>query len=136
MDGKFYSAGEELETKLKNDTNKTLFDENLYMKNINDHLKKIISKKHVMIFIKGTPDNPQCGFSNQLCQIFDGLKIDYGHFNIMADPLVREKLKEYSSWNTYPQVYIDNELVGGLDIVKELIENGEFQDMIFEHRLK
>jgi len=131
LDGKIWATGEEMLTKLApNSNDNRLFDDNLYMKNINDHLKMLINKSNVMVFIKGSPDAPQCGFSNKICQTLDKLKVDYGHFNILQDPLVREKLKVYSDWNTYPQVYVDGDLVGGLDIVNELIEAGDFQDMV------
>jgi len=83
-----------------------------------------------MLFIKGTPDMPQCGFSGKLLNVMEELKVDYGHFNILTDPLVREKLKVYSDWNTFPQIYVEGELVGGLDIINEMVESGDFQEMV------
>lgn len=137
LENKLWGFGEDLIERLsKNSNENKLFDEMLYMKNIEDYLKSLVSKSPVMIFIKGTPDNPQCGFSNTLLSVLDQQGVSYGHFNILADPLVREKLKGYSQWNTYPQVYIEGELVGGLDIIKELIENGEFQDMVKDYLTK
>ena len=131
LEGSHWASGDALIEKLSTNSNESkLFHETLYMKNIEDYLKALVNKSPVMLFIKGTPDFPQCGFSNTLLTVFDQQKVEYGHFNILADPLVREKLKGYSQWNTYPQVWIDGELVGGLDIVKELIENGEFQEMV------
>ena len=92
----------------------------------NDHLKSLISQSHVMVFIKGTPDAPRCGFSKQLLALLAEHNVPYGYFDILSDNAVREQLKVYSNWPTYPQVYEAGQLVGGLDIVKELIDAGEF----------
>ena len=83
-----------------------------------------------MVFIKGTPQEPRCGFTRQLIEILQNKDVKYGSFDILSDNDVREGLKKYSNWPTYPQLYINSELVGGLDIVKELVENGEFDSMI------
>ncbi|KAJ3472142.1 hypothetical protein NLG97_g11251 [Lecanicillium saksenae] len=80
-----------------------------------------------MLFMKGTPSSPQCGFSRQMVGILRENSVKYGFFNILADDEVRQGLKEYAEWPTYPQLWMDGELVGGLDIVKEEMENnGEF----------
>ncbi|KAJ2972346.1 hypothetical protein NQ176_g7212 [Zarea fungicola] len=80
-----------------------------------------------MLFMKGTPSAPECGFSRQLVGILRENAVKYGFFNILADDEVRQGLKEYAEWPTYPQLWMDGELVGGLDIVKEEMEsNGEF----------
>ena len=78
-----------------------------------------------MIFIKGVPGAPQCGFSNTLLQILDEQQVKYDYFNILTDEEVRSGLKVYSNWPTFPQVYVDGELIGGLDIIKEMVEMGE-----------
>jgi Grx4 family monothiol glutaredoxin len=83
-----------------------------------------------MTFIKGTRDEPRCGFTRQLIEILKNKNVKFGTFDILSDNDVREGLKKYSNWPTYPQVYINNELIGGLDIIKELIENGEFDALI------
>ena len=83
-----------------------------------------------MLFMKGTPDEPRCGFSRQIVEILKNKQVKYGSFDILSDNEVREGLKTYSNWPTYPQVYIKGELVGGLDIVKELVQSGEFDAMI------
>ena len=84
-----------------------------------------------MLFIKGTPDAPQCGFTSRLIDLMAKYKdITYGFFNIIQDPDVREGLKAYSKWPTYPQVYVKGELVGGIDILKELDEEGELEDVL------
>lgn len=78
-----------------------------------------------MAFIKGTKTNPQCGFTRQLLEILNETGVEYNTFNILSSPEVRQGLKEYSNWPTYPQLYVDGELIGGVDIVKELKEEGE-----------
>jgi len=83
-----------------------------------------------MAFIKGTPAVPQCGFSAKFVNILKELGVQYGSFNILSDSVIREGLKKYSNWPTYPQLYVNGELVGGLDIVKQLAEEGELIKMI------
>jgi Grx4 family monothiol glutaredoxin len=79
-----------------------------------------------MVFIKGSPSAPKCGFSRQLVTILNDLKVAFGSFDILEDDEVRQGLKEFSDWPTYPQVYVEGELLGGLDIVKEMVAAGEF----------
>jgi len=87
----------------------------------------------VVIFIKGTKEMPQCGFSAQAIQILDILDADYLDVDILKDQDLRQDLKEYSAWPTYPQLYIKGELVGGIDIMKELMAEGELETMLFEN---
>lgn len=84
---------------------------------LNKRLKELVSAAPVMLFMKGTPSEPQCGFSRQLVAILRENSVKYGFFNILADDEVRQGLKKYADWPTYPQLWIDGELVGGLDIV-------------------
>lgn len=100
------------------------------LEDLNTRLKKLINKAPVMMFMKGHPDEPRCGFSKQMIQLLGDQKVTYDTFDILTDPEVRQGLKEFSQWPTYPQLYIKGELVGGLDIVKELIETGEFKDQL------
>ncbi|TDZ12997.1 Monothiol glutaredoxin-4 [Colletotrichum spinosum] len=86
-------------------------------------LSNLVKAASVMLFMKGTPSSPQCGFSRQLVAILREHSVKYGFFNILADDEVRQGLKEYADWPTYPQLWMDGELVGGLDIVKEEIAN-------------
>jgi len=84
-----------------------------------------------MLFMKGTPENPQCGFSKRMVEIlkkYDSL--EYGTFNILSDEEVRSGLKTYSKWPTYPQLYASGKLLGGIDIVQELDENGELEEAL------
>ncbi|GAP84964.1 putative monothiol glutaredoxin-4 [Rosellinia necatrix] len=86
-------------------------------------LGSLVKAAPVMLFIKGTPGEPQCGFSRQLVGILRERSVKYGFFNILADDEVRQGLKEFADWPTYPQLWMDGELVGGLDIIKEELEN-------------
>ncbi|KAJ3336074.1 Glutaredoxin 3 [Gonapodya sp. JEL0774] len=93
-------------------------------------LRKVISAHPVMLFMKGTPSQPRCGFSRQVIEILDKEGVKYGSFNILADDEIRQGLKTFSNWPTYPQLYVNSELVGGLDILKELVASGEFRNMV------
>lgn len=92
---------------------------------LNDRLKALINRAKVMIFMKGDRNAPRCGFSKQLIAIVNEIKVDYDTFDILGDEEVRQGLKTYSDWPTYPQVYVNGELIGGLDIIKELVANNE-----------
>ncbi|XP_026759652.1 glutaredoxin 3 [Galleria mellonella] len=92
---------------------------------LEDRLKALINRHNVMVFMKGSRDAPRCGFSRTLIQILNGTGVSYDTFDILTDEEVRQGLKEYSDWPTYPQLYVKGELIGGLDIIKELQTNGE-----------
>lgn len=92
---------------------------------LNDRLKALINRAKVMIFMKGDRNTPRCGFSKQLIAIVNETNIAYDTFDILTDEEVRQGLKVYSDWPTYPQVYVNGELIGGLDIIKELVANNE-----------
>ncbi|NXX12365.1 GLRX3 protein, partial [Podargus strigoides] len=92
---------------------------------LEDRLKSLISKAPVMLFMKGSKQMAKCGFSKQIIEIMNNTGVDYETFDILEDEEVRQGLKTYSNWPTYPQLYVKGELVGGLDIVKELKESGE-----------
>ncbi|CAI2354234.1 unnamed protein product [Caenorhabditis sp. 36 PRJEB53466] len=93
---------------------------------LNARLKSLIESNRVMLFMKGSPDAPRCGFSRTIIELLNSHKIAFGSFDIFSDNSVREGLKEYSNWPTYPQLYLDGELVGGLDVVKEEFADPEF----------
>lgn len=95
-----------------------------------DKLKKLVNRSKVMLFMKGLPSMPRCGFSRQICDILNQQGIEFDAFDILGDEQVRQGLKTFSDWPTYPQLYVDGELVGGLDIVKEMVENDELKDLI------
>ncbi|KAJ3051226.1 Glutaredoxin 3 [Rhizophlyctis rosea] len=92
-------------------------------------LRALINTQPVMLFMKGTPQQPRCGFSRQTIELLNEQGVKYGSFNILADEDVRSGLKKFSNWPTFPQVYINGELIGGLDILKEMIESGEFAQL-------
>ncbi|KAI1479931.1 hypothetical protein K445DRAFT_60151 [Daldinia sp. EC12] len=89
---------------------------------LNKRLTGLVSAAPVMLFMKGTPSEPKCGFSRQLVNILRERSVKYGFFNILADDDVRQGLKKFADWPTYPQLWVSGELVGGLDIVKEELE--------------
>jgi monothiol glutaredoxin len=88
-------------------------------------IEELVTKHKVMLFMKGSKQIPACGFSNAVVQILKKEAVPFEAFNILADPEVRQGLKEYSSWPTYPQLYIGGKFVGGCDIVTELHQSGE-----------
>jgi monothiol glutaredoxin len=95
-------------------------------------IKDQIENNPVVLFMKGTPDFPQCGFSGQSVQVLRACQANFKHFNIFEDPELREALKQYSNWPTYPQLYINGELVGGCDIIIDLYNKGELVKMLAE----
>lgn len=93
-------------------------------------IQQLIQDNKIMVFMKGNKLMPQCGFSNNVVQIFNVLGVPYETFDILADPDIRQGVKEFSSWPTIPQVYINGEFVGGSDILIELYQKGELQQMV------
>ena len=89
-----------------------------------------IGRGRVMLFMKGSPDFPQCGFSAHTVEILRSYGVPFATEDVLADPLVRDGIKRYSNWPTIPQVYIDGKFVGGCDIVHELHERGELEPML------
>ena len=89
-----------------------------------------IAANRVMLFMKGTPDFPRCGFSNQVVQILGAVDAEYGAMDILPDPRIRQVLSAHSGWPTIPQLFVDGQLVGGCDIVTELYETGELQGIV------
>ena len=95
------------------------------------HIEEFNKQNPVVLYMKGTPDFPQCGFSSQVVQLLKacGLK-DFAYVNVLEAPEVRQTIKEYSNWPTFPQLYIKGELVGGCDIVTEMYEDGQLASML------
>jgi monothiol glutaredoxin len=89
-----------------------------------------VKKNKIVIYMKGTPSFPMCGFSAATVQVLDSYNVPYESVNILEDPAIREGIKRYSNWPTIPQVYINGEFVGGCDIVREMHENGELAPLI------
>lgn len=92
---------------------------------LNDRLKALVNQSDLMVFMKGDRNTPRCGFSKTLIAILNETGVTYGTFDILTDEDVRQGLKTYSDWPTYPQVYVKGSLIGGLDIIKELKEGNE-----------
>jgi monothiol glutaredoxin len=101
---------------------------------ISDDTKKriddMVKGNRVFLFMKGTPDYPQCGFSMRAISILRALKTDFGTFDVLSDEHVRSGIKEYGNWPTIPQLYIDGQLVGGSDIMMEMWEAGELEKLV------
>ncbi|XP_075155874.1 glutaredoxin 3 [Haematobia irritans] len=97
---------------------------------LEERLKALINKAPLMIFMKGDRNAPRCGFSKQMIAIVNEIGIPYETFDILSDEEVRQGLKTYSDWPTYPQVYVKGELIGGLDIIKELKANNELEQTL------
>jgi monothiol glutaredoxin len=99
---------------------------------VNERIKDQIEKNPVLLYMKGTPDFPQCGFSGQTVSALKSVGRPFAYVNIFEDEEIREGLKVYSSWPTFPQLYIDGELVGGADIVIEMYHSGELKNLLVE----
>lgn len=97
------------------------------MAGIGEFIDNEVKTNEVVLFMKGTPGFPQCGFSGQVVQILDYLGVDYKGVNVLADDDLREGIKTYSNWPTIPQLYVKGEFVGGCDIVREMFQAGELQ---------
>ena len=98
---------------------------------INEFIDNEVKSNDVVLFMKGTPQFPQCGFSGQVVQILDYLGVPYKGINVLADDDLRQGIKDYSSWPTIPQLYVKGEFVGGCDIITEMTLSGEL-DQLFE----
>ncbi|KAB0538794.1 Grx4 family monothiol glutaredoxin [Pseudochrobactrum algeriensis] len=91
-----------------------------------------VKNNDVVLFMKGTPDFPQCGFSGQVVQVLDYIGVDYKGINVLASDEIRQGIKEYSNWPTIPQLYVKGEFIGGCDIVREMFQAGELQALLTE----
>jgi monothiol glutaredoxin len=99
---------------------------------VNERIKAQLASQPVVLFMKGTPDFPQCGFSAQTVAALRACGAQFHAVNIFEDPELREALKQYSSWPTYPQLYVNGELVGGCDIALEMYQSGELKKVLQE----
>ena len=101
-----------------------------------DIIQGHIDSNDVCLFMKGTPDAPQCGFSMAVANIFKILEVDYKGINVLEDQSIREGIKIFSDWPTIPQLYIKKEFIGGCDIVKEIYESGELKNILESNNIK
>jgi monothiol glutaredoxin len=105
------------------------------MEDIHAKIDNLVKSNDVYLFMKGTPEAPQCGFSGQVVQILTYLKVPFASANILEDYDLREGVKEYASWPTIPQLYVKGEFIGGCDIVREMFQSGELKDLFVKEDL-
>ena len=101
----------------------------------NDLIKNEIDNNDVCLFMKGTPDAPQCGFSMAVSNILKILEVKFKGVNVLENQNIREGIKAYSDWPTIPQLYVKNEFIGGCDIIKEMFENGELTKLFEDKKI-
>ena len=102
---------------------------------IKENIKKIITNNDVCLFMKGTPDSPQCGFSMAVSNVLKHLNIKFFSVNVLEDEKLRQGIKDFSDWPTIPQLYVKGEFVGGCDIVKEMFEKGELKKLLEDKKI-
>ena len=102
---------------------------------INKKIEDLINNNDVCLFMKGTPDSPQCGFSMAVSNVLKHLNVNFKGINVLEDDNLRQGIKEYSDWPTIPQLYINKEFIGGCDIVKELFEKGDLKKILEEKKI-
>ena len=95
-----------------------------------DQIRETIEKNDVVLFMKGTKMMPQCGFSSRVAGVLNYMGVEFQDVNVLADPEIREGVKQYANWPTIPQLYINGEFIGGCDIMKEMYQAGELQQLL------
>ena len=95
-----------------------------------EQIKKDVAEHDVILYMKGTPDFPQCGFSSVVVQVLGHLNVPYVAVDVLQNPEIRQGIKEFSNWPTIPQLYVKGELVGGCDIVREMYQSGELTKLL------
>jgi len=102
---------------------------------VQEIIRKTVTDNNVVLFMKGTPVFPQCGFSSTVVQILDYLGVDYESVNVLEDPAIRQGIKEYNNWPTIPQIFVKGEFIGGCDIMREMFETGELKTLLAEKEI-
>ena len=102
---------------------------------IKEKIKNLITDNQVCLFMKGTPDAPQCGFSMAVSNVLKHLNVDFKGINVLDDESLRQGIKDFSDWPTIPQLYVKQEFIGGCDIVKEMFEKGELKKLLEEKKV-
>ena len=105
------------------------------MDDINKKIKTIIDSNNIVLFMKGTPDSPQCGFSMAVSNVLKHLNVKFKGVDVLEDENLRQGIKTFSDWPTIPQLYIKGEFIGGCDIVKEMFEKGELKNLLLEKKI-
>lgn len=100
------------------------------MTDILKEIHDVVSTHDVVLFMKGTAERPQCGFSNQVVQILDHVGVSFRDINVLADDSLRQGVKDYANWPTVPQLYVKGEFIGGCDIVREMFQTGELRTLL------
>lgn len=106
------------------------------MSDAQSQIKTTVTSNDIVLYMKGTPVFPQCGFSSTVVQIFDYLGAEYASVNVLEDPDIRQGIKDYNNWPTIPQVFVKGEFIGGCDIVREMFESGELRQLLSEKGIK
>lgn len=102
----------------------------LQMSNIEQKIQEIISSNDIVLYMKGSKDFPQCGFSALVTQVLRNLEVDFLDVDVLRDPEIRQGIKDFSDWPTIPQLYVKGEFIGGCDIIKEMFQSGELQELL------
>ena len=102
---------------------------------VKEKISNLIKQNDVCLFMKGTPDTPQCGFSMAVSNVLKHLKVKFLGINVLEDQNLRQGIKDFSDWPTIPQLYIKGEFIGGCDIVKEMFEKGELKKLLIDKKL-
>jgi len=98
--------------------------------NIKEQIAKDVAENKIMIYMKGTPQMPQCGFSKAVVDVFEVLDVPFSSKDVLADPVLRDGIKMFTQWPTIPQVFIDGKFIGGCDIIREMYFNGELEPLV------
>lgn len=104
-------------------------------KDTKSKIEEMINSGDVVVFMKGNPDFPQCGFSANVIGLLDHLNVKYTSYDVLQDDLLRQGIKDYSDWPTIPQIYIKNEFIGGCDILNELVTSGEIEEILDKNNI-
>ena len=105
------------------------------MTNVNDKIKEFNKNNEVVLYMKGNPTFPQCGFSSTVVQILKHIGVNFQSYDVLQDEELREGVKKYSNWPTIPQLYVKEEFVGGCDIIREMFESGELKELLEKKNL-
>lgn len=97
-----------------------------------EQIQKIVENNTIVLFMKGTPMVPQCGFSGFVVQVLHHLKVSFQEVNVLEDPEMRQGIKEFTNWPTIPQLYVKGEFIGGADIIKEMMQSGELKALLLK----
>lgn len=102
------------------------------MADVQDAIRETIAAHDVVLYMKGTAERPQCGFSNMVVQILDHMSVAFHDVNVLADDGIRQGIKDFANWPTIPQLYVKGEFIGGCDIVREMFQTGELKSLLAE----